>query len=74
MKFLSQLFDNNRKWAAEIKRKDPEYLDRLSKIQKPEYLWIGCADRRIPTNDIVGLGPREPFWFVSNITHKYAFP
>jgi carbonic anhydrase len=35
MKFLSQLFDNNRKWVAEIKRKDPEYL---SKIQKPEYL------------------------------------
>jgi carbonic anhydrase len=39
MKFLSHLFDNNRKWAAEIKRRDPEYFERLSKIQKPEYLW-----------------------------------
>jgi carbonic anhydrase len=65
VKFLSQLFDNNRKWAAEIKRKDPEYFERLSKIQKPEYLWIGCADSRVPANDIVGLGPREPFRFVS---------
>ena len=38
MKFLSHLFDNNRKWAAEIKLRDPEYFERLSKIQKPEYL------------------------------------
>jgi len=43
MKFLSHRFDNNRKWAAEIKRRDPEYFERLSQIQRPEYLWIGCA-------------------------------
>ena len=61
MKFLSHLFDNNRKWAAEIKRRDPEYFERLSKIQKPEYLWIGCADSRVPANEIVGLGPGELF-------------
>ena len=47
MRFLSHLFDNNRKWAAKIKRKDPEYFERLSKIQQPEYLWIGCADSRV---------------------------
>jgi len=47
MKFLSHLFDNNRKWAAKIKRKDSEYFERLSKIQQPEYLWIGCADSRV---------------------------
>ena len=61
MKFLSHLFDNNRKWAAEIKRRDPEYFERLSKIQKPEYLWIGCADSRVPANEIVGLAPGELF-------------
>jgi len=48
MKFLSQLFDNNRKWTADIKRRDPEYFERLSKIQKLEYIWIGCADSRVP--------------------------
>ena len=41
MKFLSHLFDNNRKWAAEIKRRDPEYFERLSKIQKP----VGSSPR-----------------------------
>jgi carbonic anhydrase len=61
MKFLSQLFDNNRKWADNIKRKDPEYFERLSKIQQPEYLWIGCADSRVPANEIVGLAPGELF-------------
>src|SRR6266576_5299856 len=61
MRFLSLLFDNNRKWAAKIKRKDPEYFERLSKIQNPEYLWIGCADSRVPANEIVGLAPGELF-------------
>ena len=61
MKFLPHLFENNRKWAAAIKRKDPEYFERLSKIQKPEYLWIGCADSRVPANEIVGLAPGELF-------------
>ena len=74
MKFLSQLFDNNHKWAAEIKRKDPEYFERLSKIQKPEYLWIGCADRRIPTNDIVGLESKRAFLVCFKHNPKYAFP
>jgi hypothetical protein len=61
MKFLSLLFDNNRKWAAKIKRRDPEYFDHLSKIQKSEYLWIGCADSRVPANEIVGLASGELF-------------
>jgi carbonic anhydrase len=61
MKFLSQLFDNNCKWAADIKRRGPEYFERLSKIQRPEYLWIGCADSRVPANEIVGLAPGELF-------------
>ena len=61
MKFLPQLFQNNREWAADIKRRDPEYFERLSRIQTPEYLWIGCADSRVPANEIVGLAPGELF-------------
>ena len=61
MKFLPQLFENNRQWAQRCKRRDPEYFERLSGTQQPEYLWIGCADSRVPANEIVGLGPGELF-------------
>jgi carbonic anhydrase len=61
MKFLPQLFENNRAWADHIKREDPSYFERLSKTQTPQYLWIGCADSRVPANEIVGLGPGELF-------------
>ena len=61
MKFLPKLFENNRVWADKIKREDPEYFERLSRAQTPEYLWIGCADSRVPANEIVGLGPGELF-------------
>ena len=73
MKFLPNLFDNNRKWAAKIKRKDPEYFERLSKIQQPEYLWIGCADSRVPANEIVGLAPGELFVHrnIANIVPRF---
>jgi carbonic anhydrase len=61
MKFLPKLFANNRAWAEKIKLEDPEYFQRLSQTQTPEYLWIGCADSRVPANEIVGLGPGELF-------------
>lgn len=61
MKFLANLFDNNRAWAERIKTEDPQYFQRLSKTQTPQYLWIGCADSRVPANEIVGLGPGELF-------------
>src|SRR5215813_4171003 len=61
MKFLPKLFENNRAWAERIKREDPQYFERLSRTQTPDYLWIGCADRRVPANEIVGLGPGELF-------------
>jgi carbonic anhydrase len=56
---LKQLFDNNRAWAAEMTRQDPEFFSRLSSQQAPQYLWIGCADSRVPANEIVGLLPGE---------------
>ena len=61
MKHLPQLFDNNRTWAQRRKLEDPAYFERLSLAQTPEYLWIGCADSRVPANEIVGLGPGELF-------------
>lgn len=58
---LEHLFKNNAKWAEDIKKEDPNFFLRLSKQQKPEYLWIGCADSRVPANEIVGMMPGELF-------------
>ncbi|MDP3911572.1 MAG: carbonic anhydrase [Gemmatimonadales bacterium] len=61
MRFLPRLFANNRAWAADRTAKDPAFFERLCAIQRPEYLWIGCADSRVPANEIVGLAPGEMF-------------
>ena len=61
MHALTDLFANNRAWAAEMIRQDPEFFRRLSRQQAPEYLWIGCSDSRVPANQIVGLLPGEMF-------------
>ncbi|MFC4353399.1 carbonate dehydratase [Fodinicurvata halophila] len=58
---ISQLIENNRRWAEQRSRQDPEYFPRLSRQQAPEYLWIGCADSRVPANEIVDLDPGELF-------------
>ncbi|HEX5724357.1 MAG TPA: carbonate dehydratase [Longimicrobiaceae bacterium] len=61
MRVLSHLFENNRAWAAEMTRQDPDFFSRLAGQQAPEYLWIGCSDSRVPANQIVGLLPGEMF-------------
>ncbi|MGZ5034025.1 MAG: carbonate dehydratase [Usitatibacter sp.] len=61
MHSLSHLFDNNRAWSERIRSSDPEFFSRLSRQQRPRYLWIGCADSRVPANEIVGLAPGELF-------------
>jgi carbonic anhydrase len=61
MKVLKQLFDNNRAWAENIVRDDPEFFSRLSETQVPDYLWIGCSDSRVPANEIVGLPSGDLF-------------
>jgi carbonic anhydrase len=58
---LSRLFDNNRAWARAIVERHPDFFTSLSAQQSPKYLWIGCADSRVPANDIVGLMPGELF-------------
>jgi carbonic anhydrase len=58
---LGQLFENNRRWAAERVKGDPDFFARLTAQQAPAYLWIGCSDSRVPANEIVGLLPGELF-------------
>lgn len=58
---LKRLFDNNRTWAAQIEAKHPGFFKTLAAQQAPQYLWIGCADSRVPANEIVGLMPGEIF-------------
>ncbi|OZG73830.1 carbonate dehydratase [Hahella sp. CCB-MM4] len=58
---IQELLNRNRQWAKEQTNRDPEFFTRLSKQQKPEYLWIGCSDSRVPANEIVGMAPGELF-------------
>ena len=58
---LNRLFENNRRWSERIRRDDPDFFPELSRQQNPDYLWIGCADSRVPANEIVGLRPGELF-------------
>jgi len=60
-KSLDDLLSHNKQWAANHVEQDPEFFQRLSAQQAPDYLWIGCSDARVPANDIVGLEPGELF-------------
>lgn len=61
MEQLSHLFENNRAWAAQMVAHDRAFFDRLAHQQAPRYLWIGCADSRVPATQITGLAPGEIF-------------
>lgn len=61
MKILRQLFEENRAWAEGIKKDDPCFFERLSEHQTPYILWIGCADSRVPANQITNLPPGDLF-------------
>jgi carbonic anhydrase len=58
---LDALFANNRAWAAATEAREPGFFTRLLTQQTPQYLWIGCADSRVPANELVGLLPGELF-------------
>jgi carbonic anhydrase len=58
---LDGLFANNRAWANQRVNDDPEFFTRLAGQQAPRFLWIGCADSRVPANQIIGLDPGEVF-------------
>lgn len=61
MASYDQLLENNRRWAEQIKEKDPDFFLKLSRQQTPKFLWIGCSDSRVPANEIIGLMPGEVF-------------
>jgi len=68
---IAPLFESNRAWAMSKLKADPGFFGRLAEQQTPSYLWIGCADSRVPANEIVGLDPGELFVHrnVANLFH-----
>ncbi|MDX2205894.1 MAG: carbonic anhydrase [Hyphomicrobiaceae bacterium] len=68
---LDHLLDQNVAWANSRTRTDPLYFVRMSEVQRPEYLWIGCSDSRVTANDVLGLNPGEVFVHrnIANIVH-----
>jgi carbonic anhydrase len=70
---LQGLLANNRAWAQRQQAAEPDFFSRLTEIQRPDYLWIGCSDSRVPANEIVGLRPGELFVHrnVANVVHPY---
>lgn len=68
---IAPLFESNRAWAMSKLKADPGFFGRLTEQQTPAYLWIGCADSRVPANEIVGLDPGELFVHrnVANLVH-----
>ncbi len=61
METLNKILQMNKDWVARVHDSDPEFFDRSSQGQSPEFLWIGCADSRVPANQILGLPPGEVF-------------
>lgn len=58
---LTNLFENNRNWSRRLLETDPNFFNRLTLLQAPKFLWIGCSDSRVPANEILGLAPGEVF-------------
>ncbi len=58
---MEKIFENNQKWVAEKLAQDSEYFTKLAQGQQPRYLFIGCADSRVPAGEITGTGPGELF-------------
>ena len=56
-----QVFENNAKWVAEMRAHDPDYFEKLARDQNPDFLYIGCADSRVPANVIMGVEPGDVF-------------
>jgi carbonic anhydrase len=61
MESYEKLLKKNKQWASELIENDPEFFKKLSKLQKPEFLWIGCSDSRVPADKITGTMPGEIF-------------
>ncbi len=55
------LFDNNRRWVRRVNDTRPDFFSTLARLQAPKYFWIGCADSRVPANEVIDLAPGEVF-------------
>jgi len=61
MRPYESLLSENKSWAEEMLKTNPDFFKKLSDLQTPEYLWIGCSDSRVPANQITGTLPGEIF-------------
>lgn len=61
MASYEQIFENNKKWVAEMVAKDVDFFEKLAHDHTPDYLYIGCSDSRVPANEIMGLEPGDVF-------------
>lgn len=61
MTAYNQIFENNKQWIASKKATDEQFFEKMADTQKPAYLYIGCSDSRVPTNEIMGLEAGEVF-------------
>lgn len=61
MKLYQQVFENNRKWVEDKLNQDKDFFVKLAKDQRPDFLYIGCSDSRIPANEVMGLDPGDVF-------------
>ena len=61
MKDYERLLNGSRAFAADMIERDPEYFHKLAGIQRPDFLWIGCSDSRVPANEITNTAPGEIF-------------
>ncbi|WVQ97128.1 hypothetical protein IAU59_004238 [Kwoniella sp. CBS 9459] len=68
---MKELFDRNDKWSEAVRNKDPEFFPRHYPGQRPEILWIGCSDARVPETTIMGCQPGDIFVH-RNIANLYS--
>jgi carbonic anhydrase len=61
MKLYNSLLEGNREWVKKRLQQDPEFFDKLSRGQSPQFLWIGCSDSRVPANEITNTQPGDIF-------------
>ncbi len=71
MSLIERIFENNRAWVKAKRATDDEFFERLAREQRPDVLYIGCADSRVPANEIMGLEPGDVFVHrnVANLVH-----
>ena len=61
MTLYDKVFENNREWASRHLERDPGFFEALAQGQNPEFLYIGCADSRVPATEVMGLEPGQAF-------------